>query len=215
MLTLRFCKFAATSTRIMTLHLCNVKAMGAKRRSLRLNKTGTKAKKNEDNLNESMSSPSFNKAKCGNSTDLPPPNMPPMIVLSSSKVEAFTSPQPISHREKKGKDGEKFVLDRPSKLEEEQPLLEDTTRNYLSPRKLTLNKFVEEPMAEDNTTKFFSPKKKKLGPTKILCAIDHGTRLKFVVDLVIHPYNTIREDIINKTHHHLEQYKAGQRMQKF
>ncbi|KAK7338036.1 hypothetical protein VNO77_18633 [Canavalia gladiata] len=42
--------------------------------------------------------------------------------------------------------------------------------------------------------------------------IDHGTRLKLVVDLVIHPYNTIREDIINKAHHHLEQYKAGQRM---
>ncbi|KAK7323267.1 hypothetical protein VNO77_26732 [Canavalia gladiata] len=54
--------------------------MGAKRRRLRLNKSVTKANKKEDIISESMSSSSYNKAKAANPTDVPP-----VIVLSSSK----------------------------------------------------------------------------------------------------------------------------------
>ncbi|KAK7361924.1 hypothetical protein VNO77_04017 [Canavalia gladiata] len=192
--------------------------MGAKRRSLRLNKIGTKAKKNEDNLSESMSSPSYNKAKCGNPTDLPPPNMPPVIVLSSGKVEAFTSPQPISHREKKGKDGEKFVPDRPSYAEVVQkvPRLESSVKEIKEALLLItniLNKQTTQQNFELNPFEIYVPINEDNSHWYLL--IDHGTRLKLAVDFIIHLYNTIREDIINKAHHHLERYKAGQRMQKF
>ncbi|KAK7323760.1 hypothetical protein VNO77_27251 [Canavalia gladiata] len=86
--------------------------MGAKRRSLRLNKSVTKENKKEDIISESMSSPSYNKAKAANPTDVPP-----VIVLSSSKVEAFTTSKQIPFWEKRGKDGEKFISDQSSYAE--------------------------------------------------------------------------------------------------
>ncbi|KAK7345245.1 hypothetical protein VNO77_15839 [Canavalia gladiata] len=211
-------------------------SMGAKRRSLRLNKTGTKVKKNEDILNELMSSPSCNKAKCGNPTDLPPSNMPPVIVFSSRQSGNIYKSTTNFASGEKGKRWRKVcsrstleVVQKVLRLEssmkeikEALSLITNILNKQTTQQNFELNPFeIYVPINKDNSHWYLLvidfakcdlvlldsyPSKDMLEVRKrvVKKVIDHGTRLKLVVDLVIHPYSTIREDIIKKEHHHLE-----------